>query len=203
MALGILSTISATSLQRRVSALNDATSIRLWLSVGGSTLKGGNSMLDRFYELLPLMSSVSALQVAKAPNAHLHQALMMFITGFGLYLLFSWLYHVDSPTSDQRNIFIFFVCAVGLAFVENGALQVMRAADVKVMSEQFKSTPPNSFLRPENLQKLEKTLKILQNARDNPSLSREQSDNIRDLQTTAHVQQRHNQSVDAKDGTCV
>lgn len=113
MALGILSVICATSLQRKIAVINDATSVRLWLSCRRTSRESVPGQYG-FFTALPLESSISALQVSKAPNTWLHLALVMFIAGFGDYLLFLWLYNVDGSNKYHLKIFIFFVTFISL-----------------------------------------------------------------------------------------
>lgn len=168
MALGILSSISATSLHRKVAGLNDTISIRLWLSRGEYVSRKDREepYFDDLSQPLPLVSSISALQASKTPTALLNLAFMLFIVGFSLYLLFSWIGQVENPSKEQRNIFIFFVCVVGAALLQSGILAYMKVSSEQTVRNDFKLLPLSAFRKSEKLEILEQKLRQIQSARN-------------------------------------
>ena len=159
MALGIICVVSATSLQGQTAALNDAMSVRLWLS--NCNEKPHRANINSVYDVFPLESSVSALQAVQAPKFFLRMAVGFFIVGFGLYLLFSWLNDSASTSADHRDIFVVFVCVVGGAVSHNLILILLRGSDMKTCEEQFDLRPKEDHRLPERLKSLEEKLRRL------------------------------------------
>ena len=162
MALGILSSISATSLQRHITYLNDPTAIRLWLSRGALDRTYDRRGRPSLFSQLPLESSVSALQVCDRPSILLGLAFALFIIGFGLYLLFLWLYEIDRRGADSRKVFIFFTCVVCAAVFQKFYVSIDRALEKGLMDRQFNLRPPDTFDKSSEIRDLERKLTQLQ-----------------------------------------
>ena len=47
----------------------------------------------------------------------LQLAIFLYLTGFGLYLLFAWIEDCITPSLDYRAIFIVYAIAVGLVLL--------------------------------------------------------------------------------------
>jgi hypothetical protein len=157
MVFGILSVTSATSLNRQVGRLNSALEVRLWLSRGKPRVKNCEP-----YSLMPLESSISALKISEIPNLLLDLAVVLFLVGFGLYLLFSWLNHVEQSGLAYRNVFIVFVITVGVSCVYYFTWVVVRILDAEKRSEEFELLPPAQFQKPDPQKLLEDKLRSLQ-----------------------------------------
>jgi hypothetical protein len=112
MISGVVSILAATMTQNCLRRLHGHMDVRLWLSNVTSTSR---NRYDRPYNILPLKSSVVAQQLVAAPTKFLMIAITLYIIGFGLYLLFGWLYALTQPTSDFRNIFVVYIVAVCLS----------------------------------------------------------------------------------------
>ncbi|MCJ1280910.1 hypothetical protein MMC26_000227 [Xylographa opegraphella] len=165
MALGILSVISATSQQQRASMLNNPLEIRLWLSRGQPTTE----RLQRYpwpFSVLPLESSASAVKQFALPKVLLNLAVLLYLLGFGIYLLFCWLENVESPTSDYRNIFIVFVTTLGVHYVYQVVLEMLSFVDQRNAAKDYDLDRQGSFAKPDSQQLLELRLEVLQHMRD-------------------------------------
>jgi hypothetical protein len=157
MVFGILSVTSATSLNRKVGRLNSALEVRLWFSRGKKTVKNCEP-----YSLMPLESSISALKISEIPNLLLELAALLFITGFGLYFLFSWLNHVEQSGVAYRNVFIVFVITVGVSCAYYVIWDVLRDLEAQKRSAAFNLIPPEDFQKPASQQELQDMLESLQ-----------------------------------------
>ena len=157
MALGILSLACATSLFRRVSRLQGSLQIRLWLSRGKSK-RNYPSPFDMF----PLESSVSALQISEIPATLLFLAVILYLIGFGLYLLYSWLYDTAGRGAENRNVFIFFVTTLGLSAGFYQCYSEARDSDNSRTSSDFELIPSEDFVKPRSRKELELMLSALQ-----------------------------------------
>ena len=174
MALGIISIIMATSLQRQVTFLNTPTSIRLWLSSGltfwHQVERCDSSAMPSERITLPsdppLRSSVSGMIASEAPHTFLRLALVLFLFGFGLYYLFSWLESVEGSATEWRNAFIFFVSVVGAACAQAAVLKLWRANDAKKVADQFDIPSLNSPQRSKRILELEAMLEELRRLQD-------------------------------------
>jgi hypothetical protein len=130
MAFGILSVTYATYQQQFIGMMNSATEIRIWLSCGKADrdptkgqppfwkslirLENYGIEYDLPYRLFPLESSMAAQMKMQLPSMLLQVAILLYLTGFGLYLLFAWLENAIPPSLDYRSIFIVYTVAVGL-----------------------------------------------------------------------------------------
>jgi hypothetical protein len=184
MVLGVLCVFLASSLQQEIGMLNDPTSLRLWMSRGWVDLHGHK--YRNSYGLLPLESSIWALKRSSLPKAVLNVAVLLYIVGFGLYLLFSWLYHADpnGGRDDFRNILITFVICVGTLIMYLIALQTFRALDFQKKDKDFrlKKSWEMGFEKPDSQQDLDHWL-----------------EKLRDLQTTVATRDRPGYDALTKD----
>ncbi|MCJ1288473.1 hypothetical protein MMC34_000001 [Xylographa carneopallida] len=165
MALGILSVISATSQQQKVSMLNNPLEIRLWLSRG----RPSPERLRQYpwpFSVLPLESSASAVKQFALPKVLLNLAVFLYLLGFGIYLLFSWLDNVETPTSDYRNIFIVFVAALGVHYIYHLVLEVLSFVDQRNGANDYDLDSQGRFAKPVSQQLLELRLDVIQHMRD-------------------------------------
>jgi hypothetical protein len=166
MALGVLSLSCATSLYRQVSRLQTPLQIRLWLSRG---------MSRRLYlppfNMFPLESSISALQISEVPGTLLNLSVMIYLIGFGLYLLYSWLNDIPDGATDNRNVFIFFVVTVGLFTAYYQCFSIARILDASRTRHDFDLIPTKDFVKPKrrkNLELMLSALQAIQQLSDNP-----------------------------------
>lgn len=121
-----------------IGMLNKAVEIRLWLSddFDDSQEVPVSDVIElREYVLngkFPLRSSLSAQQLIRLPFALLGWAVYSFLTGFGLYLGFSWANHVvdtDYGKDDNRNVLIAFLVAALLSILMFAVWSIMKASE--------------------------------------------------------------------------
>lgn len=136
MALGIFSVTAATNLQNSVAQLSCHRDVRLWLSKG-LTLYGRQSKYPEAYQHLPLESSAATVKLAESPTLLLNMAVLTYFLGFGLYLLYGWLYAVAPPASNYRNNFIFYVITVGFVVSYVAFFWGKRIMDQDKVNQQF------------------------------------------------------------------
>lgn len=162
MILGVLSVVFASSQQQDIGILNNALEIRLWLSRGKVEIEKRPYRMP--FRMLPLESSASALQQFYMPKVTLNLAVLLYTIGFGIYLLYSWLYRVESNggLNDFRNIFITFVVTVGLVCVYKIILGAFSYADEWKRTRDFDPDSSQSFAKPASRRQLEEWLKALQ-----------------------------------------
>jgi hypothetical protein len=166
MALGVLSLSCATSLYRQVSRLQTSLQIRLWLSCGASRHK-----YPPPFNMFPLESSISALQISEVPGTLLNLSVMIYLIGFGLYLLYSWLNGIQDGATDNRNVFIFFVVTVGLFTAYYQCFSIARILDASRTKDDFDLIPSKDFVKPKrrkNLELMLSALQAIQQLSDNP-----------------------------------
>ena len=162
MLLGILSVTFATSQQQQVGILNNPLAIRLWLSRG----KTENDRYTPPFDTLPLESSVSASKIFAIPKLLLNMAVFLFLVGFGLYLLFSWLYHLSTPASNYRNIFITFMVIAGVFGLYYIIWNMLRLYDDLRVTNQFDLRKLGGFPKGSPLHQLRDDLYEMQNKLD-------------------------------------
>jgi hypothetical protein len=138
MVLGVLSVVASSYQQMSIGMLNKAVEIRLWLSDDfddGQEVPVSDITELREYVLngkFPLRSSLSAQQLTRLPFALLGWAVYSFLTGFGLYLGFSWANHVvdtDQGKNDNRNVLIVFLVAALLSILMFAIWSIMKASE--------------------------------------------------------------------------
>ncbi|KAB8360761.1 hypothetical protein FH972_024495 [Carpinus fangiana] len=134
--IGTFSLLTSTSLQQKISSLNSALSIRLWLSRGrpNATSKYSSILQD-----LPLEASLTSIQLIQLPGQLLAIAGSLFVIGFGLSLLFAWLGQVQNA-SDDRNVFIFFIVVVAFTALNILLLLGMRAISQSRTTRHYSSS---------------------------------------------------------------
>jgi hypothetical protein len=164
MALGILSVVYASSQQQVIGMLNNPLEIRLWLSRGMVDLNQRGYGMP--YRLFPLESSDAAIMIIAFPSTLLQLAVVIYLVGFGLYLLFSWLEKVDSGSIGHRNVFIVFIVAVGCLYAYRFVLFIFNVFDVQKRTREFDLDRSEDFAKPESQQQLEIWLKTLQEMQD-------------------------------------
>lgn len=149
MVCGIFAVSIATSAYQKLSQLNNALQIRLWLSRGRPT-DGNESRTSQDiissaahirrhpkyiglppFDRMPLESSISVLKVVSLPRYLLDLSVWLFIAAFGLYWLFTWLENIDTSGVGDRNAFIAFTIAVGLVTIYILGIRLGQANDEK------------------------------------------------------------------------
>jgi hypothetical protein len=181
MILGILSVTMATSQQQTVGQLNDALTVRLWLSRGRPTRyfaefldvaqrlfpdhhadadpRNENKYHRSVFEELPLESSMTSLKIVALPRHLLDLAVALYIIGFGLYALFLWLDDINQSGTAYRNIFIVFIITVGLFAIYFTLLQIFKTENEGKKAEEFDLRSLNSgWNRAEAIRALEMDL---------------------------------------------
>ncbi|KAK5094801.1 hypothetical protein LTS08_008418 [Lithohypha guttulata] len=134
MALGILAVCAAVSLQNSVTGLSNHKDIRLWLSKG---LSKDYYEYPEPYKGLLMESSASTVKLMEAPQLLLNLSVAMYFLGFGLYLLYAWIWAVEEPTVNFRNNFIFYVCVSGAVIAYIAFLWSGRILDQDKVNLQF------------------------------------------------------------------
>ena len=165
MVLGILSVTTATSQQHAVGMLNNPLAIRLWLSRGQPEAERYlDTELDHQpFNIIPLESSIAAIKLTSLPRRQLQVAVFLFIVGFVLFCLFSWLEGITDQPSDYRNIFIV-TLATALAFSIYHALWKMaHLNDERKRTQDFDLKSRGSYEQPYYLEKLKRDLQRVQN----------------------------------------
>ncbi|KAI1617153.1 hypothetical protein EDD36DRAFT_462013 [Exophiala viscosa] len=169
MILGGLSVVFAASQQQNIAVLNKALDIRSWLSRGKTEI--GRRQYENPYVHLPLESSVAALKQWNTPKVVLNLAVLLYTIGFGIYLLYSWIYHVepDDGRNDFRNVFIAFVATVGCVCIYVVIVGGFAFADELKRHLDFGLGRSTTFAKPVSQQQLEEWLKILQDMQSTTS----------------------------------
>jgi hypothetical protein len=160
MALGILSVVYATTQQQTVAMLNSPLEIRLWLSRGRVDRLQHDYQMP--YRLLPLESSVATVKQFGLPSLLLKVAVLLYLVGFGIYILFAWLNNVEKKGTDSRNVFICFVITLGVISINQILLTVYRFIDEQKRIKDFSLDRAEDFAKPYSQQQLEAWLKAIQ-----------------------------------------
>jgi hypothetical protein len=162
MLFGILSVVAATSQHYAIGLINHPTALRLWLSRGKPSIDHrteGSEAYPHPYDTLPLESSISASLSIRFPRILLNIAVLLYLIGFSLYLIFSWREEVPNGSADYRNIFIVFIISTGFSIFYYGAVFVARVYDSAKVSADFHFQRLGATLDgSEGLQELEATL---------------------------------------------
>ncbi|KIX99763.1 uncharacterized protein Z520_04399 [Fonsecaea multimorphosa CBS 102226] len=163
MILGVLSVVFAASQQSDIGMLNKPLDIRLFLSRGKVELEKRRRYRKPFI-LLPLESSVAALKQFDLPRFALNMAVLLYIVGLGVYLLYAWLYHVEPAggRDDFRNIFIAFAATVGVVYLYVLGVGALAYADSRKRTEDFDLDRTTTFAKPASQTQLEEWLRALQ-----------------------------------------
>jgi hypothetical protein len=161
MILGVLSVVSAASQQQHIGVLNKALDLRMWLSRGKTELDKRRYRMQ--FSHLPLESSVAAIKLLYMPKVLLNLAVLLYTVGFGIYLLYSWIYHAESEggRNDFRNIFIAFVATVGLVYLNVVMVDDFASADERKRTAEFNLDRTATFAKPVSQKQLEEWLQTL------------------------------------------
>lgn len=192
MVLGVASVVTAAGQHRTVGMLNSPLDIRLWLSRGRpksyrdfrdipKNFKSYSDLLHipkifikpfdintdkydhvRGFQRLPLESSISALKETALPRHLLDLAVLVFLVGFGLYVLFLWLFNVDESGQSYRNVFIVFVITVGIHVIYDSLVKLARILDDDIRNSEFNTNTWGGFRRREKLSALQQELAEVQ-----------------------------------------
>ena len=176
MAVGILSVTYATYQQTVIGMMNNAQEIRIWLSCGKADrgpkeartdfwkfiarIQGGSIEYDPPYSLFPLESSMAAQMKIQLPNTLLQLAIFLYLTGFGLYVLFAWVEEAIPPSLDYRGIFIVYMITVGLAFSYFWTLSVFNQVDQQKRQQDFE-LDSTELKRPDSQLQLDQWLGLI------------------------------------------
>ena len=180
MVLGLASVITAARQHQAVGMLNSPLNVRLWLSRGkpkpyrrlprvraflmaddNTDEKDDKYYHDKTFHDLPLESSISAMKAIALPRHLLDLAVLVFLVGFGLYILFSWLSDVDEGRT-YLNILIVFIVTAGAHKAYDFLVEVARAFDDDKRNDEFSTNTLGGFQEPEKLWALQKKLDEVQ-----------------------------------------
>lgn len=114
------------------------------------------------FQRLPLESSISALKAIALPRHLLDLAVMVFLVGFGLYVLSLWSYGVENSGERYRNVFVVFIVTVGVYTIYDLLVQLARVLIDDKRNEEFSIKKLGGFRRPGKLLELEKSLAEVQ-----------------------------------------
>ncbi|KAH0839112.1 hypothetical protein AYO21_04705 [Fonsecaea monophora] len=164
MILGVLSVIFAASQQSDMGMLNKPLDIRLFLSRGKAVPTQRGYRYRKPFALLPLESSVAALKQFDLPKVVLNLAVLLYIVGVGVYLLYAWLYRVEPAggRDDFRNVFIAFAATVGVVYLYVAVVGALAYADNRKRTEDFDLDRTTTFAKPASQVQLEEWLRALQ-----------------------------------------
>lgn len=125
--------VSATSLHGTIGFAKKPLDLRLRLSRGRVPLehKKGCLASPSPYNDYLLDSSVPAMLITQLPRVLLNIAVFLYLIGFGLYTLFTWLEDVPDNGHDYRNIFTVFIISLGCCIV-----YVLMCALSKILHEK-------------------------------------------------------------------
>jgi len=112
---------------------------------------------------IPLQSSVAAMNLLYMPKVLLNLAVLLYTIGFGIYLLYSWIYHAerDAGRDDFRNVFIAFVATVGLVYLIVVMVDAFAFADEWKRTADFNLDRTATFAKPVSQKRLEEWLETL------------------------------------------
>lgn len=142
MALGMLSVTCATCLLQNIIMCSTPLEVRLWLSTG----RAQDELRSRYkgqedIACLPLESSVSAAMMCELPAQLLWYAVILFFTGFAVYLLSCWVHHVEEDLvrhTSTRDVFIFLMTTAGFFGLKVVYGVAMRSLDAVSRDTRFK-----------------------------------------------------------------
>ena len=130
------------------------------------------------FQRLPLESSISALKATALPRHLLDLAVLVFIVGFGLYVLFLWLSNVEKMGESYRSVFIVFIVTVGMYVIYNLLVEIARILDDDKRDSEFNTKTLGGFRKPEKLLALQTELAELQQRMESEHLSEEELQEI-------------------------
>lgn len=114
------------------------------------------------FQRLPLESSISALKAIALPRHLLDLAVLVFLVGFGLYVLFLWLSNVDESGQSYRNVFIVFIVTVGMYVIYDLLVELARILDDDIRNSEFNTNALGGFRTGEKLSALQQELAEVQ-----------------------------------------
>jgi hypothetical protein len=127
---------------------------------------------DELLNGLPLESSVSVLKAVAMPRHLLDVAVLVFIIGFGLYLLFQWVENMGGQPIANRNVFVVFVISVGtfvlyyvyiVSFMVDNQAKKAKEFDLLDLGGPYKPTALEELER--DLEETQRRLKTLEEQR--------------------------------------
>ncbi|EXJ92015.1 hypothetical protein A1O3_00565 [Capronia epimyces CBS 606.96] len=199
MVLGVASVFTATRQHFSVGMLNSPLQVRLWLSrgrpesyrgfvarmVGFGTIPFPMNRLIPYpvttattqrkyanmkaYQDMPLESAISAAKAVALPSHLLYMTVIIFLVGFGLYILFRWLEDVGGAVS-YRNIFIVFIITAGLYAGYDILIEVARLLDRDKRSREFATDGIGGLRGQRHLLALQQRLRTLQQRVEDESI---------------------------------
>lgn len=110
------------------------------------------------FQDLPLESSISNLKSVALPRHLLDMAVILFLTGMGLYELFCW--KADAKLSDRscRNVFIVFIATLGAYILYDVSISFARILNNEKRNREFDTTTLGGFRGLGKTQQLENKL---------------------------------------------
>ncbi|KAL9621043.1 MAG: hypothetical protein Q9160_004428 [Pyrenula sp. 1 TL-2023] len=102
--------------------------------------------------------------MSEAPTLLLTLAATLYLVGFGIYLLYRWLYHAGDEPTNSRNVFIMYVIVVEAALVYIFMLWFYHAVEEQKRNLDFRLDEQHlGSEKPEDLLQLEEWLDELEN----------------------------------------
>lgn len=163
--------------------MNNAQDIRIWLSCGKADrglqqaetdfwkfvarLQGGAIEYDPPYDLFPLESSMAAQMKIQLPSMLLQLAIFLYLTGFGVYLLFYWVEDASPShkSADYQPIFIVYISTVLLILLYFGSLSTFNEVDQQKRQADFE-LDSISLGKPISQRQLDRWLNVIQEMQD-------------------------------------
>jgi hypothetical protein len=129
----------------------------------GAKLQAHNKYkeLDVFKDM-PLESSISVLKTVAAPRHLLDLAVLLYIVGFGLYLLFLWIENMGGQPEADRNVFIVFILSAGVFLLYYNATRSGVLDNQTKKAEEFDLQNLGKLHKPKALEQLENELRAVQ-----------------------------------------
>lgn len=110
------------------------------------------------FRALPLESSISALKAVMLPRHLLYLAVLVFLTGIGLYELLLWTSRTGSTSTDYRNIFVVFIVTLGLYAIYDLSITTVMSLNEGKKNSEFGTTTLGGFNKLQKLNELEQHL---------------------------------------------
>jgi hypothetical protein len=122
---------------------------------------------DKYKEIesfrgLPLESSISVLKAVAAPRNLLDLAVLVFIVGIGLYLLFQWVEDMGGQPLANRNVFIVFIISIGIFVIYYGFIVSNMVDNQDKKAKEFDLANLGGLHKPAALEQLENDLEAVQ-----------------------------------------
>jgi len=111
---------------------------------------------------MPLESSISVLKAVAMPRHLLDLAVLVFVVGFGLYLLFSWVEDMGGQPVANRNVFIVFIVSVGTFVLYYSYIVSIMVDNQDKKAKEFDLLDLGGPHKPAALEELEKDLEEVQ-----------------------------------------